>query len=462
MCALPEKPKEILTRIGLYAAYVFLMLSVLRIASHAGDGFLSVQQQEMVYYVLQIFVILGFFAYAFVRERHRIHMERGLRIGILAAFFVCVTAMLFGKSSPVYMATAFLAATCLGYLGGAVYERMGEFAGAGGCVAAIGSVGYAVGIALQYLLQFWRGRSRLLPAAMLLAFCLLAWRLSGKAERPTEAAEAPARRDAPPRRTLLFACLIAAIMLLFLQFYNSYIQHLQIISGYVEYNVYTWPRLVMIPCLLLFALLGDRREGRYVPLAALCIALAALLNAVLVGSAGAYRLNMCLFYAALAATVSYYNLVFWRLAPGTKRPALWAGMGRVIDSASVLLGALLRIGTLPSAAVMAVNVAGLAALIVLMAVNGDFVFAASEAPAAPAPDAETRFAAMASRYGLTPKETALLRELVLTEDKQTVIGERMDLKVKTIQKYVTQIYRKTGATTRSGLTELYHNTMAGI
>ena len=407
MCALPEKPKEILTRIGLYAAYVFLMLSVLRIASHAGDGFLSVQQQEMVYYVLQIFVILGFFAYAFVRERHRIHMERGLRIGILAAFFVCVTAMLFGKSSPVYMATAFLAATCLGYLGGAVYERMGEFAGAGGRVAAVGSVGYAAGIALQYLLQFWRGRSRLLPAAMLLAFCLLAWRLSGKAERPTEAAEAPARRDAPP-------------------------------------------------------LLGDRREGRYVPLAALCIALAALLNAVLVGSAGAYRLNMCLFYAALAATVSYYNLVFWRLAPGTKRPALWAGMGRVIDSASVLLGALLRIGTLPSAAVMAVNVAGLAALIVLMAVNGDFVFAAPEAPAVPAPDAETRLAAMASRYGLTPKETALLRELVLTEDKQTVIGERMDLKVKTIQKYVTQIYRKTGATTRSGLTELYHNTMAGI
>ena len=457
MCALPEKSKEILTRIGLYAAYVFLMLSVLRIASHAGDGFLSVQQQEMVYYVLQIFVILGFFAYAFVRERHRICMERGLRIGILAAFFVCVTAMLFGKSSPVYMATAFLAATCLGYLGGAVYERMGEFAGAGGCVAVIGSVGYAAGIALQYLLQFWRGGSPLLPAAILLAFCLLAWRLSGKAERPTEAAEAPARRDAPPWRTLLFACLIAAIMLLFLQFYNSYIQHLQIISGYVEYNVYTWPRLVMIPCLMLFALLGDRRQGRYVPLAALCIALAALLNAVLVGSAGAYRLNMCLFYAALAATVSYYNLVFWRLAPGTKRPALWAGMGRVIDSASVLLGALLRIGTLPSAAVMAVNVAGLAALIVLMAVNGDFVFAVPAPPAAPAPDAETRLAAMASRYGLTPKETALLRELVLTEDKQEAIGRRLGVGVSTVQFHTTSLYRKTGASTRSGLLELFHS-----
>ena len=454
---MPEKRRETVKLTGLYAAYVFLMLSVLRIASHAGDGFLSVRQQEMVYYVLQIFVILGFLAYAFVRRRRRNRMELGVRIGILAAFFVCVTAMLFGKSSPVYMATAFLAAICLGYLGGAVYERMGEFAGAGGRVAAVGSVGYAAGIALQYLLQFWRGGSPLLPAAILLASCLLAWRLSGKAERAAEAAEAPARRDAPPRRTLLFACLIAAIMLLFLQFYNSYIQHLQIISGYVEYNVYTWPRLVMIPCLLLFALLGDRREGRYVPLAALCIALAALLNAVLVGSAGAYRLNMGLFYAALAATVSYYNLVFWRLAPGTKRPALWAGMGRVIDSATVLLGALLHIGTLPPVVVMVVNIAGLAALIVLMAVNGDFVFTAPAPPAAPAPDAETRLAAMASRYGLTPKETALLRELMLTEDKQEAIGRRLGVGVSTVQFHTTSLYRKTGASTRSGLLELFHS-----
>ena len=450
---MPEKRRETVKLTGLYAAYVFLMLSVLRIASHAGDGFLSVRQQEMVYYVLQIFVIFGFLAYAFVRRRRRTRMERGVRIGILAAFFVCVAAMLFGKSSPAYMAIAFLAAICLGYLGGAVYERMGEFAGAGGRVAAVGSVGYAAGIALQYLLQFWRGGSPLLPAAILLAFCLLAWRLSGKAER---AAEEPARREAPPRRTLLFACLITAIMLLFLQFYNSYIQHLQVVSGYVEYNVYTWPRLVMIPCLLLFALLGDRREGRYVPLAALCIALAALLNAVLVGSAGAYRLNMCLFYASLAATVAYYSLVFWRLAPATKCPALWAGMGRVIDSASVPRGALLRIGTLPSAAVMAVNVAGLAALIVLMAVNGDFVFAAPAPPAAPAPDAETRLRGMAERFGLTPKETALLRELVLTEDKQEAIGRRLGVRVSTVQFHTTSLYRKTGASTRSGLCELFY------
>ena len=453
---MPEKRRETVKLTGLYAAYVFLMLSVLRIASHAGDGFLSVRQQEMVYYVLQIFVILGFFAYALVRRRRRIRMERGLRIGILAAFFVCATAMLFGKSSPVYMAIAFLAAICLGCLGGAVYEWMGEFAGAGGRVAAIGSVGYAAAIALQYLLQFWRGGSPLLPAAILLAFGCLAWQLLRPAAPGPAAVEV--RTAAVPPRRLLLVCLISAIMLLFLQFFNSYIQHLQIVSGYGEYNFYTWPRLVMVPCLALFSFLGDRREGRLVPLAALCIVLAALLNAVLVGSAGAYWVNMCLFYCGLAAAVSYYNLTFWRLAPGTKHPALWASMGRVLDSVVVLLSALLQLGTLSTTAVMVINMAGLAALIVLMAVNGDFNFSAVPASAVDSADSGADpLETMRALYALTVREAEVLRELVRTEDKQESIAARLGMSVSTLRHHVTALYRKTGAETRSGLTELYYS-----
>ena len=63
---------------------------------------------------------------------------------------------------------------------------------------------------------------------------------------------------------------------------------------------------------------------------------------------------------------------------------------------------------------------------------------------------------------LSREELEVLRELVLTEDKQTVISERLSIQVKSLQKYVTQLYRKTGAATRSGLTELYHNTMIGL
>ena len=63
---------------------------------------------------------------------------------------------------------------------------------------------------------------------------------------------------------------------------------------------------------------------------------------------------------------------------------------------------------------------------------------------------------MKARYNLTRRETEVLRELVLTEDKQTVISERLSIQPRTLQNHVTQLYRKIGAETRAGLTDLFH------
>ncbi|MBQ3405446.1 MAG: response regulator transcription factor [Oscillospiraceae bacterium] len=98
-----------------------------------------------------------------------------------------------------------------------------------------------------------------------------------------------------------------------------------------------------------------------------------------------------------------------------------------------------------------------------MALGGDFtLFAAEAVEVLPAPEPtpslspEETLAKIRERYDLTPREAEVLRELVLTEDKQTVISERLNIQVKTLQDYVTRLYRKTGVTTRAGLTDLYH------
>ena len=39
-----------------------------------------------------------------------------------------------------------------------------------------------------------------------------------------------------------------------------------------------------------------------------------------------------------------------------------------------------------------------------------------------------------------------------------IISERLEIRIGTLQAYVTRLYRKTGTKTRSGLLELYHNT----
>ena len=79
----------------MFASFVFLQFTVLGLANHAGEGFLTTGQRELVYYALQVFVILGFLLHA---AAARIQKGAGIRKGItyitFGLLFVCVAVML--------------------------------------------------------------------------------------------------------------------------------------------------------------------------------------------------------------------------------------------------------------------------------------------------------------------------------------------------------------------------------
>ncbi len=442
---------------ALFGSFMFLQLALLGLGNHAGEGWLSEDKRELVYYGLQVLVIAGFLGYAAAK---RYLKGNGLRYAGIADISVLAAGSLImplaGKGSLFYILATFSVMPFLGFLGGAVYHRMSRETAAGEPTALKMGAGCAAAIALQYVLQLQWGETPLLPVFMLASLALTASALSKEPEAETHE---PPEETAP--RSLVFACLIAALIILFTGFYNGYIHHLQVQTGYTSYNVYSWPRLMLIPCYLLFAFIGDKRRGRLVPVVSLCISLAAMLNSVLTGSAGAYWLNMCLYYCAIAASAANYDLAFWRIAQGTKRPELWASAGRILDSAMVLICAGCQVSKLSSPAVLALNIITLAALILLMTVSGAFdlsdVSKQEIAPELLSP--ESTLMLIKEQFSLTPRETDVLRELVLTEDKQTAISDRLSISVKVLQKYVTSLYRKTGTGTRSGLSELYHKTM---
>lgn len=459
-------PEKTISLAVLLASFMFLHMTLLNMGNHAGEGYLSTGQREKVYYALQVLAILGFLCYA-AADRFAALSARAYKTVILCVLGLMLAGgavMLFaGRDSLFYLIVTFAVIPCLGFSGGACYHRVSREAAAGARVARGMGLGYSAAIALQYFLQIKWGLTPALASVMLAALFIFGYLLLGTA--PESQPQAGDRAAEPAaRRRIVFTVLIASGLLLFVGFYNESIHHLQIRSGYTTYNAYSWPRLMMIPGYLLFSAIGDAKRGRLVPVTALCLSLAALLNASLTD---AYWLNMCLFYVALSGAVSYYLLAFWRLAPRTKYPALWAGMGRILDSAVVLGMGLLQASTLSAAATMAVNIAALALIIVLMAAGGDFNFTGqpavteTAADAPPARSPEQALARMRERYALTPRETEVLRELVRTEDKQTVISERLNIQVKTLQDHVTRLYKKTGAATRSGLTELYYEALNG-
>lgn len=444
----------------LFSSFMFIQLVFLRLGNQAGSGFLSKELSEKVYYAIQIFVILGFFLFALLRRVRSEGFRRAADLCSITVLAICALILLFiPTSSALSLVLTAAGALCLGAVGGCVYLRMAQAAHGGVRVEICLFAGCSVPVLLQYVFQLKRTVSpalAVLTAAAALTLSLSAFRAGPEEGVPSEPEKTPVSA-----KTVILTSLIAAGLILFPSFYNGYIHHLMISSGYAEYNVYTWPRLLWIPAYALFGAVGSLRRGRFLPVTALCAALVALLNSVLVFSDAGHVVNMCLFYVAIAASVAYYDLSFWKIAMRTRHPEIWASFGRVLDSACVILAGAARISALPVAAVVAVDIALLAATIIFMALNGDFGFSA---PAVSAPVREKGsdpFAGISLRFGLTQGETRVFRELVLTEDKQTAIAERLSVKVRTVQANVTSIYRKTGASTRSGLVQLYNDAMAG-
>ncbi|MBQ2663989.1 MAG: hypothetical protein IJG16_07575, partial [Clostridia bacterium] len=267
------------------------------------------------------------------------------------------------------------------------------------------------------------------------------------------------------KRSVICAVIIASGFIFFNSFFNGYMHHLQIHSNFEQIDAYAWPRLILVPVYLAFGLLGDIKHGKFVPIAALCVGLVALLHSVLSASEEAQWINMCLFYVTVASAISYYNIIFWNIAPKTRFPELWAPMGRIIDMLAVIILGITKFSSLPATVVLVINIAVLAAIIIVMALNGNFNLhtpqITPENEPAPPKSEEQLLETIKMRYSLTPAELRVFRELVLTEDKQAAIGERLSIKISTVQFHTTSIYKKTGAQTRVGLSDIYHKEMNG-
>ncbi len=444
--------KKQIIPLGLFSSFMFLQFVILRMGNQAGRGFLSAEMQEYVYVFLQLFAIGGIAAYVLLKTvLDQSSVARILPLCALGLCLPCAGVMLFAPTGSVfYLTVTFLAVFCVGIIAGAVYLRMALYGAAGYKTGLCMGAGYSAALLAQFLFQLqW-----LIKPVLAVLLAASAAGLVLLLARDGQAAGAGEEQKPVSGKYIASVSVISVALLFFTAFYCGYITHLQTASGYGEYNVYTWPRLLMIPSMLFFGAAGDYKKGKYLPLLSLCFSVVALLNALLVGKSDLYWLNMCLYYIALSAAVSYYNLTFWKLAPRTKHPAVWAVAGRVFDSIVVIPLCLVSLSDGSAASILALNIGALVVVILLMAANGSFSFLPEKKEsAALLPD--QLLSDIQTRYGLSDSETKVFRELVLTEDKQTVISDRLSVSVRTMQANVTSIYKKTGVATRSGLVHIY-------
>lgn len=70
-----------------------------------------------------------------------------------------------------------------------------------------------------------------------------------------------------------------------------------------------------------------------------------------------------------------------------------------------------------------------------------------------APSAEELQAEFIARYGLTPRETDVLRAVTRDERPLKQVADNLGISLRMVQRHLTSIYKKTDTQTRAGLTK---------
>ena len=145
-----------------------------------------------------------------------------------------------------------------------------------------------------------------------------------------------------------------------------------------------------------------------------------------------------------------------------KIPELWAGMGRAVNNITAAVIANLVLTLLSSDSSIAVIVLVLFLFVAVSIVAAAYTFqkkAFMEQLITDESDAvseKEKLRKLSEVFSFTERETEVFGCLVNTEDSVQVIAESLYVSRRTLERYISAIYEKTGVKSRVGLLNLYN------
>ena len=148
------------------------------------------------------------------------------------------------------------------------------------------------------------------------------------------------------RGALWLSVIVALVSLMFVTLDN--IVTLADAGG--DLDVGSWPRLLLAVSAIAAGALFDIRQRRYMNFIMFCVLLLSTIAILAAETSGGLFWGLVLFYLASGFFVTYFTASFMLMAPKTRRPALWAGMGRAINNACAFVIVAPFFGATPSIA----------------------------------------------------------------------------------------------------------------
>ncbi len=227
-------------------------------------------------------------------------------------------------------------------------------------------------------------------------------------------------------------------------------------------NIGQWPRILLALSGLFAGFLFDIAGRKYMSMIMYCVMILSATCMVVLQFAGPFTVGLIIFYLSAGFFAVFFTASFMEIARYTKMPELWAGLGRAVNNlvAVVITGgslALLHSGNNIAITTIELLLFVLASVTAFTYTNmRKNFFEGLEAKESNELSDSERLQKLSEQFSLTPREAEVFGLLVNTDDSLQIIADRLYVSRRTLERYVSALYEKTGAKSRIGLVSLYN------
>ena len=463
-----------------FSLFLFAYLMTIGFCDQQMSVLVTPDSGLIMHYLPSLTRAIGFLSFYFIRRL--IPSEKGRQVVILFVnTLLLISALLLLPGNPTVTAVAvFSLQFSIGHISGLIYYIISIIVTGSFHKGTIIGIACAFSILLQYMCK---GIMESLPTAIAIAvlFIVISY-VSIRPlddiilENPLPYARQSEKWNKTIKKQLFLSCAIGLIVCIFtIRTDISFVSAQQ--TGTI--NIYSYPRLFLIPGYLLMGFLSDVKRHKMFPIVMFSGLLATSTIVMMPFITVDMNILLCIYYLFVSIYIYSIAYSFMTLAPRTSRPELFAGFGRFFSDISYLTLYLFytflhnKIGDLSPLISYGLYLALLTLLYIIITFcefDPDITYegetneekekctttessaAEDDNPSITDPDNIEGFL---NEYPFTPREREVARILIQTDMPMKAIAVTLGISERSTYRFSNSIYLKTEAVDRIGLVKKY-------
>lgn len=206
----------------------------------------------------------------------------------------------------------------------------------------------------------------------------------------------------------------------------------------------------------------DISNRKYTGIIMYCIMILSTLCIVLLEFSKPFVAVLIVFYLSAGFFAVFFTSEFMELSQYARIPELWAGMGRAVNNvtAAVIASFVLQLLSSDNNLLKIILILVLFVLVSIMSVIYTFekyyFIQQFTQHTDEVTNEQDQLHKLTTQYSFTEREGEVFSYLVTTEDNIQTISEHMHVSRRTLERYISAIYEKTGVKSRVGLINLFN------